>query len=55
MTITDFIDDFKRRYRKCIAYDMTVTDGAETYRLLKSANISKSKQTITKATAGDLT
>ena len=50
-----YINEFERRHKRIKAKEMELPDGVLAYRLLKSANISKQKQTLAHATISKLT
>ena len=55
MSINDYLIDFEKKLAKIQEYGITLPDPVLAYRLLKSANISKEKEVLVKATVADLT
>ena len=55
MSILDYINKFDQLYKVIRKYKMELPDGVLAYRLLKSANISKEKQQLARATLTELT
>lgn len=54
MNVTDFINEWERKYNICKAKKMILPEGVLAYRLLKSANLSSERQTLVRATIGEL-
>ena len=55
MSILDYINKFDQLYEVIKKYQIELPDGVLAYRLLKSANISKEKQQLARATLTELT
>ena len=55
MSMTDFINEFKRMYHKLKQHKMKVPDGFLPYRLLKSAHLSEHLEQLARATLTELT
>ena len=55
MNITDFLNEWERRYEKIKSKEMALPDGVLAYRLLKSTNVSAEKQQLVRATVSTLT
>ena len=53
--MTDYLNEFERRYNKIKSLNMELPTGVLAYRLLKSANISADRQQLARATLSDLT
>ena len=54
-TMTDFLNEWERRYNQLKARDIELPDAVLAYRLLKSANLSSEKQALVRATVSKLT
>ena len=54
LSITDYCNEFEKRYNKTKSYGTVVTEDVLAYRLLKSANLPESQQQLAKATVVEL-
>ena len=55
MSIIDYINEFERRHNKIKSKNIRLPDAVLAYKLLKSANVSKQKQTLARATISKFT
>ena len=55
ITMTDFLNEWERRYNQLRAREIELPDAVLAYRLLKSANLSSEKQALVRATVSKLT
>ena len=54
LSITDYCNEFEKRYNKTKSYGTVMTEDVLAYRLLKSANLPESQQQLAKATILEL-
>ena len=54
LSITEFCNEFEKRYNKTKSYGTVMSDDVLAYRLLKSANLPESQQQLAKATVTEL-
>ena len=54
LSISEYCNEFEKRWNKAKSYGTTMSDDVLAYRLLKSANLPESQQQLAKATIGEL-
>ena len=54
LSITEYCNEFEKRYNKAKSYGTTMSDDVLAFRLLKSANLPESQQQLAKATITEL-
>ena len=54
LSISEYCNEFEKRYNKTKSYGTTMSDDVLAYRLLKSANLPESQQQLAKATITEL-